>query len=1302
MVILRTLGKVYDITEYLSFPLQRNDNIVGLEDTALIEIPYIEKDALQGLDLSRKIPLYSIVEIDTMQGLRQYYIEASTSDRVSGDLYKHILNLIEPKAITKLRPIPDFAITQPANISEYVVSETSSVMNKRFEGIQGGIGNNINFTISQISNDTSIIENRVIKKDGKYTISFSFSAGRINGLIMPAISKMTAYIINGLDNNQVIHTHEFGSFGNIGWAMVGTQSFTTTLDLVANTELKVVVNINGYAGGSEATTPIWLNISSGYMTVDKIEQLSSQPIYMDQVVDKILSLSNVSSLPEFKLNESSRSKLSQILAYDEEHTEATIYSALERVASYVKARLYIDIVDYEKIVRFEFYEDMSKLPYVEANDDTTTLRQISNEYLSGVTLQNNNVIRDNTLVELSSVRTINDTTSQLTTDNISAITKYYQDRIKKFEVKGKEIKDTNDNIVLSADTYLDITNNVIEKTHYETLDKYANYDNRMVNNQNNHIYYVRSDNKIYNMSFIGSQFESFTPNNSNRAIYEAMATVLQRANPNITIEKFIDKGLEDDVKLEFRIEYYAMSQSNAIILKDDQTGFQEKLLQRLNANDRVNNVDYLGSYARTKINSIGGTERSLQGYAYDLEGIVDLGTISPLNERVVSITTYDYKDYMHYYITLVKDYVFQSHYKGIDSDRRLLHIPRDEYVKRIDKSLNVIGLYLTKQGNNESVVRQELFMSMFNNNITNKKAPKTSLLIFDDIEITGIVDVGSTANTIEWYLEMQDNYSAGNKRAEITNGDKQVYYQYGVAYSNLLGNAESLFISYKELLVDDLTTKNEMPEGNHTTGIEYSSFGYQVKKDAREQIALSLQTSILSYDDKIYVYNGIGKFNDMANHISYNVDLAILNYIPNRDDKYIDIGRITPQNNNTTVYSDYIETNIIGSGLGYAFYERNSNELILAVIKNVESGNHRVYFKGETYGFYNEHARRSEINTIIDFDLKVYGISVLNVNKTMKLDIKNDFDFLGGSITKPEVELNITVSGFGVLNINKVMSLDLRTDMNHIGGSIVMPDIELKIIANGIGLLNVNRTFSLDVGTKSGSQQGVYVGGDVLLDISSYGWNVVSINKTFNLDVDANFGSSKGVIINTTAPIDIGVYNYSFGKSYSAIPLKLYTGFELREVPTPPDVFVSYTVVGNQVRWDMLVYNFNSYPTTVLYSASSVANYIDGGVIQPNNSKNITGFRYTKVNTPMTVYGYARLRNSQGNLSDIASGSRFYKPTQPTQATWQYNGSSSQPICFSQPEKWIGTPCSNVGETVVINGKNEGYSDSCIELICKL
>ena len=90
-------------------------------------------------------------------------------------------------------------------------------------------------------------------------------------------------------------------------------------------------------------------------------------------------------------------------------------------------------------------------------------------------------------------------------------------------------------MVLNADDYLDITSNVIEKSYYDTLDKYANYDNRLINNQNNHLYYVRGDNTIYGMSFVGSQFDIYLPASTNRAIYETIATVIQRRDTLITI-----------------------------------------------------------------------------------------------------------------------------------------------------------------------------------------------------------------------------------------------------------------------------------------------------------------------------------------------------------------------------------------------------------------------------------------------------------------------------------------------------------------------------------------------------------------------------------------------------------------------------------------------------------------------------------------------------------------------------------------------------------------------------------------------
>ena len=52
-----------------------------------------------------------------------------------------------------------------------------------------------------------------------------------------------------------------------------------------------------------------------------------------------------------------------------------------------------------------------------------------------------------------------------------------------------------------------------------------------------------------------------------------------------------------------------MSQSHAYIYKDDQRGFQEKIIKRINADDRVNNADFLGNYVRTKVNSLGGNRK---------------------------------------------------------------------------------------------------------------------------------------------------------------------------------------------------------------------------------------------------------------------------------------------------------------------------------------------------------------------------------------------------------------------------------------------------------------------------------------------------------------------------------------------------------------------------------------------------------------------------------------------------------------------------------------------------------------------
>lgn len=974
MVILTTLGRTHDITKYVEKPYQRNEGItLGAFNSGVINIATIHKNALDGIDMSRRLPLYSLVEIQTLEGLKQYYIESSVVKLLTDDNYSHKITLIELKKILEERPIPDNAITQATRGGVSYISESSRVTLDTVYGVPGGLNNPITFEVSQISNDTNVIENREIKQNGTYEISFSINFGRLNQLFPSGSVTLRADLTVG----NISKSYNLGRFSSIGWVNVGTVAFNDTLDLMVGDEFDIVINSRTSHEGA------WLNINSGYLTIDRRIESESREIYMDEVVDKLLSMVDVSNNPEFILDNNSRVRLANILAHDDMHTEATLYTSLERVASYVKARLYVNIVGNVKYVRFDFFDEMAMQEYIEYIDDLETINQKSNDYVSGLALQNNNVIRDNFLIEETSVRAISDNTSQITTDNTATFTRFPIDRIESFKVKGIELRDTNNNVILSANTYIDIIDNIREKAQYDTLDKYADYDNRNINNQNNHLFFIRGDRLIGGMSFIGSQFDEWLQPTTNRAIYETVATVLQRDNTSITIEKYVDKGLEGDMDLEFEITYHPMSQTHAYVYKDDQTGFQEKLIKKLNANDRVNNADYLGDYARVKVNSVGGTEKGNRHIAFGGLDILNMGSVSPSNYRLVNYTAFDYTDFIEYYPTEVKDYVFQSYYIGIDSDRRLYEIPKEEYVKRVDKSLNVIYLGKNVIPTNNSVILPKMFLKFLENPIGHPKAPKAAALTFDDKVITTLTDVGATANTIEWNFEMVDNYSAGNKRLKMPN--KSAYYQYGVPYGSVLGRVDRVEVKFMQQMNADLVSKNNFPEGDLTNGVEYTKFNYPLKKDAREQYALSLQTSILSDDEDVYVYNGIGKYNLMSNNEEHEVSLAILLYRPNRDDKYVDYGRILPQENNAIVGDNYIEVDLNTSGLGYAFYERDSGELILSVSGNLAAGVHRLFYKAEPMSF--KKGVVIDVNISVIANIAFRQVEHLIVNKSTNLTL---------------------------------------------------------------------------------------------------------------------------------------------------------------------------------------------------------------------------------------------------------------------------------------------------------------------------
>lgn len=919
---LKALTNVFDITDFVDYPIKYNHNLVGLYDTAEIVIPYIKDNQFYGIDLSLKIPRFSIVEINDVS----WFVENSVVIK-KGLLYEHTLKLTEPKILLADRPVADNGVTQSQGDAVTFTTESSRVTTDLvYNGEYGATIQPIAFEVSHISNNTDVIENRQVFEAGDYKINFNIAFGRINSVWPSASAHLKAILkVNGVSRK----TYDLGSFGSLFWAMVGTVAFSDEISLLVNDTLSIDISLSG--GIPE--NPVTLNVKSGYLTIEKrSDHETFNPIYMDEVVEKYLKLVNVTGDPEFRLDNTSRARLGTILAYDTMQTEETLKTALERVASYVKARLYVKLDgDGKKTVIFKFFDDMAKQDYVMPNDESKVVEAPSNDYYSGLALQNNNVIRENYLKETLLLVAENKNATQITTENISAFTKYPIDKIKSVIVESS----------LTVDP-VDITNNLREKAHYDTLDAMESYDNRLVDNKNNHIYFVRGDNKLHGLGFVGTQQQKWISNETNRALYETLLTVLYRDDVDVSGLKDTGLSLDDSVKIH--VEYYPMSVSNAYIFKDDQSGFEQKRISRLNANDRVNNIDYLGDYARGLINSIGGTQTALKGISDDTGIITELGTINNEKERVVNISYLDYGDKLEYYATHVKDHIFISHYIGIDKDRRLLHVPRDEFVKRVDKSLNIITLMRGDFTYNTSSINPVLFLNTLRNNNLDNKAPEAAYIKFDEIDTTIYIDSSATGNTIEWYMEALDNYSVGMRRKTTTLGAKTITYQVGVAYGNIFGRVDDVEIRIKEF--NDVSFN--YPEGDFTSGDEYAFIKYNLKKDAREQFALSVQTAILSDTDEIIVYGGFGKYNNMANRDLRHVSLAVLNYIPNRDDKYIDYGRIIPQTNNTTIFSAYIHVVLTQSGQAYAWYDTETGELLLAV-KGVEIGSNRVYYKSENY-----------------------------------------------------------------------------------------------------------------------------------------------------------------------------------------------------------------------------------------------------------------------------------------------------------------------------------------------------------------
>ncbi len=928
-VILKTLNYEYDITEYVDRPIAQNKAVGDVFDSATVIIPFIQENAFTGIDLSRRIPRLSVVEVTDIEETRQYYVVKAEVDKNKDGEYRHTLELKSPEILLQLRPISDYAITQPIDSAYVFINEISTSKTQVNYYDITEISHQVMLNVEGITVDDEYIDDRVLKKVGKYKVNFSttFNYADIGGWFK---GLSIVFELDGIE----VYTREINDIKY--FELPVKVNVTQEIENTTTSELKVF--IRGYSDNEGAS----LGISNTTLEIIYNESVISTPIYMDEVVDKLLRLTSV-NVKEFDLDENTRSRLALVKAYDIMETDVTLYDALNKIANYVKAKVRLKLENGKKIIWFEYYDDLAKAEYVNVDNDQVNILSELNEYTSALELRNNNIIKETIISETHTLRTVG--TSQITTDNIMGVLEHPIDRVVRVQIAGKEFKDTSNNVVNPA-TAVNITERVVLKDYYNTLNDLESYDDRLEDTKNNHLWYERGSNIIGGMEYCGIQFEKFTLEQTNRALYETMATQLER-DLGVSIKKFNDNGLDDDENIAIRVDYIPLSESNAVIHKDNQLGFEDKIIRKINASDRVNNADMLGSYVRQKVNAVGGTQVAISGYADSVENIPKLASKND-DYRVVSVSKYSYDDDVTFIATLVKDYIYESEYVGIDSDRRLYRIPKDEYVDRVDKALNIMYFSKERIDGNDTAFNLEGLVSILTTSAGSFVPPKLAYLSYDDKEVSSYLDINAIGNTVEFRTSMVDNYSAGNRKLKTTLSEGVFTYQRGVPYVDLFGNADNLLVEYyaylDNLLISNL---NSYPEGHLIGSGLLGSFSYPIKKDARERSILSTQISFLTNDDDIIIYDGIAKYNRQVINELKDVRMAKLNYEPNRYDKFIEVGLADILSNETELKSGYIEFYADSVG-DYAWFDNESKELLF-VVKNANIGSNKVYYYGRNY-----------------------------------------------------------------------------------------------------------------------------------------------------------------------------------------------------------------------------------------------------------------------------------------------------------------------------------------------------------------
>jgi len=994
-----------DIKSLVSYPFTITETLDDTLDSAQITIPYVFKSTFlfSGIDFSKPFKRYSKVEISVDGKVYRFVLSDDTVEEVvKGSIgipnpaYSHTINLIEPTKLLQRKILPDMTVTQPAGSGDIKIV-TSGKVSSTTEC--GNTFTNIPFTQTSPSTDTALLEFMNLKQSGRtYSINAEVTVRNEQPIEVIMVDQYLDFQLNFRLNGVAAFTSNTVRVPNPQFPGQAVErklsvSFEVTTTS-ANQALTIFGRTQGFykPGGFQDIA----KVSVGNLSIVTIKETASSKIYLDQVVDKMLSLikikasGDLSFVPEFELGNSTRSVLGTILSPELTFSKMTLWDALRQISGYVKAIPRLGKNDF-KIIEFDFIDNLGSQTFTISDYNDSSEVGFIEDYVSGLEINVTNALEDDSErfkkiephnLGWMTVRAPSDEIDIITEDNASLRLNQRVQKIFKVIVRGIKVRLTRPgftDIITTDTTDWDITPYVLEENRFRVLPN--TYKNSKVDRlgdvigQGNTLYYTQGNNLIRNLGYRPPKPPGFTAIQE-RALYEIIYGFAQRIyGSDYTVDNNYNNNEELFENVLFRVEYAPITDIRLTVYRDDLKDFEVQSTKYVNEMANVIDLTNIGEYAKTSVNRMGNEDHKLSGLSPSVFQIPDLGSRNTQTDEIVTAKTLEFNPTLiNYTIDSVKNLAGLSEFVGVNSTYRQYQIPQDNIVLRQDKYSE--KFVLTKNPTTANSVYTQsglttLFQYWNSGSILGLDQPSYGRLTLNSTSGTILIDVPinvvSSGTTLGLSFKLKDNYSAGLGAFFETTGVEKILIQQDRQYTDALSRFTSIGVNIYDY---------GSIYANNTAGIQasyidanayplyqdappnapYSSIVIDTLKDARERYGLTQEIAFQTDTDTIRVYSGIAKYNGFTTKISgtYPFKLVALQegYFPSPNSTVVDTSKIVDfvsVNWNTSTSSSKIVTTAVnvtfppGNYNGYAAIDNNTKELLFAVKIFVITGINFLY-----------------------------------------------------------------------------------------------------------------------------------------------------------------------------------------------------------------------------------------------------------------------------------------------------------------------------------------------------------------------